>query len=185
MTPSSHVEAALRAHRSELKGFVAARAQAADVDDVLQMAAIRALENAGSLKDPDRVLAWLYQIHRNAVTDLARQQLSEQRKRDALAMEPEPETIVSEADKSVACGCSLEQARQLNTRYASVLELVDIGGASLKEAARSLGLSVNAATVRLHRARKALKERLMAHCGVETMRGCNDCRCTNDGCCPT
>ena len=183
-----HVETALRAHRKELERFVAARVSAADADDVLQIAAIRAIENADRLDDPEKVRPWLYQIHRNVIIDVVRKRASEERKIEELAAEPEfgASTAVPEAlVESVACACSLEQARQLNPRYAAILGLVDIGGGSLKEAARSLGVTVNTATVRLHRARKALKERLMAHCGVETMRGCNDCRCTDDGCCPT
>ena len=160
-----------------------ARASASDADDILQIAAMRAVEKAESLHDPERVTAWLFQIHRNVATDFARQQVSEQRRLDALAAEPSSNAAGEEVTPS--CRCSLEQARQLNSRYAAILDLVDIGGASLKEAARSLGVTVNTATVRLHRARKALKERLMAHCGVETMRECVDCRCTSDRCCPT
>ena len=93
------------------------------------------------------------------------------------------EATPAETEPGDACRCSLEQARQLNPRYSTILEMVDISGASLKEAARTLGVTVNTATVRLHRARKALKDKLMAHCGVETMRGCNDCHCTERGCC--
>lgn len=183
-----HVETALRAHRKELERFVAARVSVADADDILQIAAMRAIENADRLADPEKVLPWLYQIHRTVAVDVVRKRTSEERKIEALAAEPQlgvPSSAPDALEESVACGCSLEQARQLNPRYAAILGLVDIGGASLKEAARSLGVTVNTATVRLHRARKALKEKLMAHCGVQTMRGCNDCRCTYDGCCPT
>lgn len=183
--PIHVVEAALSEHRSALRRFVAARAPAADVDDALQIAAMRALEKAHTLADKDRVLPWLYQIHRTTIVDLARKNVSEKRKIDALAAQPHDAFAVAEADENSACGCSLVQSRQLNTRYSAILEMVDISGGSLKEAARALGVTVNTATVRLHRARKALKERLMAHCGVETMKECNDCRCTSDGCCPT
>lgn len=182
-TKQSSVEEALRAHRTSLRRFVAARAAAADVDDVLQVAAMRAFERANSLNDQDRVMPWLYQIHRTAALDIGRKLAREQRTLDSLAAEPQAEAA-SDPETAI-CACSLEQARQLNSRYAAILNLVDIGGASTKEAARSLGVTVNTATVRLHRARKALKERLMAHCGVETMRECNDCRCTADRCCPT
>ena len=184
-TRQSLIEATLRAHRAELKRFVAARAAACDVDDVLQVAAMRALEKAHTLADPDRALPWLYQIHRNAVADMGRSLASEQRKLDALAAQPPMEAETAEREDLSTCACSVEQARQLNARYSAILDLVDIGGASMKEAARALGVTVNTATVRLHRARSALKKRLMAHCGVETMRECNDCRCTSDGCCPT
>jgi RNA polymerase sigma-70 factor (ECF subfamily) len=37
--------------------------------------------------------------------------------------------------------------------------------------------------VRLHRARRALKERLAAHCGTTSARSCADCGCEERGCC--
>ncbi|MEO0907490.1 MAG: RNA polymerase sigma factor [Pseudomonadota bacterium] len=179
------IEAALRKHTPELRRFVAARTphsnNYADVDDVLQSAALRAVERADSLQDPAKVLPWLYQIHRNVVTDLQRKQASEDRRKDAFASD----MMIGDTDMPEHCACSLSQAGKLSQGYSAILELVDIKGASLKEAARSLNLTVNNAGVRLHRARAALKRRLLAHCGVSTMRECADCRCTSDGCCPT
>ena len=166
------IEAALRKHTPEFRRFVAARTPFADVDDVLQSAALRAVERADSLQDPAKVLPWLYQIHRNVVTDLQRKQASEDRRKDAFAFD----MMIGETDKPEHCACSLSQAGKLRKSYAVILELVDIKGATLKEAARSLNLTVNNAGVRLHRARAALKRRLLAHCGVSTIRECTDCR---------
>lgn len=180
----SDIAAALRAHEAELKRFVTARASFADVDDILQVSAIRALEKAESLQDASRLVPWLYRIHRNTAIDFARKRKSEERQIEALAAEPTAAAVPQEQD-DLACKCSIEQARQLNSRYAAILDLVDVGGTSLSDAARRLGLTVNATTVRLHRARKALKERMLAHCGVNTMRECADCKCTSEGCCPT
>lgn len=175
------VEKALREHHSALARFVAARAPRADVDDILQIAAMRSIENADSLKESDRLLPWLFRIHRNAAIDYVRKSASEQRKLAELVSEP----AEAEAADVDICGCGIEQASQLNSRYAAILDMVDLKGASLKEAARKLGVTANTATVRLHRARKALKERLLDHCGVRTMRDCADCKCTSEGCCPT
>ncbi|MEM7570405.1 MAG: sigma-70 family RNA polymerase sigma factor [Pseudomonadota bacterium] len=175
----SRVETALRAHGRDLKRFVQGQAHPSDVDDILQIAALRAVENANGLQDPDRVLPWLYRIHRNVVTDMGRRSASEQRLKEAFAAQP----AEAQRDEDAICGCSVAQARQLKRQHASILDLVDIGDASLKEAARILGITVNAATVRLHRARAALKQRLLEHCGITTMRECIDCRCTSEGCC--
>lgn len=175
------VERALREYQTELKRFVASRAPYSDVDDILQIAAMHSVEKADSLKDCRRVLPWLFQIHRHAAIDYVRRTESEQRKLAELEVEPAPE----ESKAASMCGCSIEQASQLNARYSTILDMVDLRGASLKEAARKLGVTANTATVRLHRARKALKQRLLNHCGVSTMRECVDCRCTSDGCCPT
>ncbi len=175
----TRIEAALATHGAALRRFVRARANPADIDDILQISAMRALEKAHRLRDPEKVLAWLYTIHRNVITDFGRKLAADGRLKSALAAEvndiaaPAPET----------CRCSLTQASQLNSRYASILSLVDMGGASLKDAAQELGLTVNAATVRLHRARHALKTRLMNHCGIKTMQECLDCICSYKGCC--
>ena len=94
---------------------------------------------------------------------------------------PDAPGPVAEVDER--CDCSVAQAKSLSPNYASVLNLVDMRGASLTEAATALGITVNNATVRLHRARKALREAMLEHCGVQSARDCLDCRCVSDGCC--
>ena len=142
------------------------------------MAALRAVERAERLEDPARVRAWLFAIHRNLVTDVLRQRARRDRLLDSLEAQPsEP------ASAQDCCDCSVVQARQLRPSYASVLALIDTGGASLAEAAQKLELSVNNTAVRLHRARKALRKAMHDHCGVQSAQDCLDCRCTFDGCC--
>ncbi len=173
------IEDALCEHEPKLRLYVQMRAHSADVDDILQTAAMRAIEKANKLRDPNRVIAWLYTIHRNTIIDIGRKSSAEGRLKEALAAEPAHTT---DADNEM-CHCSVTQARQLNNRYSSILSLVDMGGASLRDAAEELGLTVNAATVRLQRARSALKQRLLNHCGIKNMRECIDCTCSYQGCC--
>lgn len=177
--PKACVFAALRTYSAELKRYVRARVPAADVDDVLQVAALRAIEKADALRDPARVLPWLYRIHGNTVIDAGRKRASARRLIETATVEAEPVVVESVP----TCGCSVAQARQLSANYASILNLVDIGGVPLAEAANALGISVNNATVRLHRARTALKKRLLEHCGVTSPLACADCRCSYEGCC--
>ncbi|MEM8560902.1 MAG: sigma-70 family RNA polymerase sigma factor [Pseudomonadota bacterium] len=169
----------LQQHAGRLRAFVSARVPASEVDDVLQTGAMRAVERAGSLKDPARVLPWLYRLHRNLIADMFRQQASHQRKLEATAEIEQSESIVE------ICDCSVAQAKRLHTNYAEVLSLVDFGNGTLEDAASELGISVNNVTVRLHRARKALRQAMLDHCGVESMRDCLDCRCVSEGCCAT
>lgn len=171
---------ALGAHHPGFEAFVRARVQPQDVEDILQLAAVRAIEAAESLDDPERVLAWLYRIHRNLIIDLHRKQARERRHAEAVADIPE---LRLEADADEPCGCSLSQAQRLRPSYASILALVDSDGLQLREAARRLDVSANNAAVRLHRARKALKLAMLEHCGVADPRDCADCRCVYDACC--
>ena len=166
-------------HANRLRAFVAARVPSNDVDDVLQAAALRAIERSATLRDPDRALPWLYRIHRNTIVDLWRQRSNEEPLGE---LEEAPDAPASDA-ADPACDCSVVQAKQLRPAYASILALIDTGDATLSEAAETLGISVNNATVRLHRARKALRDAMRDHCGVVNVSDCFGCRCVYDGCC--
>lgn len=170
---------ALAEHRAAFEGFVRARASASDVEDILQVAAMRAIERAQTLRDPERVMAWLYRVHRNVIADQMRANERSLRLADAVSACPS----VDDDTAAALCACSVRQASMIHERYAEILELVDLGGHTAQEAARVLGVSANNATVRLHRARKALRKRLEEHCGVTTLRECLDCRCVEAGCC--
>lgn len=169
----------LRAHSGQLRAFVQGRVPTAYVDEVLQTAAVRAVERAESLKDPTRVLPWLYRLHRNVIVDMLRKRASRERVVDPGTAPPD---IASELPREL-CQCSLIQAQRLNPAYARVLALVDVGETPVAEAAVILGISVNNVTVRLHRARKALREAMLHHCGVQSPRECLQCRCVSEGCC--
>lgn len=169
----------LRQRRSDFEAFVRARAGAQDVDDIVQVAALRAIERADTLHDPERVVAWLYRIHRNLIIDASRKRAREGRYVDAVAEVPEQ----LEGPATDACACSVAQAGRLRPTYASILALVDEDGLRLGEAAQRLEVSTNNAAVRLHRARKALRQAMLDHCGVSDPRDCADCRCVEDACC--
>ncbi len=170
---------ALRERQTDFEAFVRARVRPQDVDDILQLAAVRAIERADSIDDPTRVIAWLYRIHRNLIIDVSRSQARERQLVEAAAEVPEQvETPVDDP-----CACSVSQARRLRPTYASILHLVDSNGLQLQEAARQLDVSAGNAAVRLHRARQALRKAMLEHCGVSDPRDCADCRCVYDTCC--
>ncbi len=180
--PLSVIAQALRDHARELRAFVAARTPASEVDDVLQTAAMRAVSRAHTLRDPGRVLSWLYRLHRNIITDTLRAQARADRVIDRVQQLPDR---VSDPNPGDTCRCSLSQMEQMRPGYAAVLSLVDLENAPLAEVAETLGISVNNVSVRLHRARKALRKAMREHCGVENARDCFDCSCVENGCCPT
>lgn len=173
------VAAALRDMAPDFEAFVRARVRSHHAEDVLQLAALRAVERAESLNDPDRVVAWLYRIHRNIIIDTNRRLARERNVVDGLAAVPEQ----SDPPSIDPCDCSVSLARGLNASYASILSLVDSDGLKVTEAARRLDITANNAAVRLHRARKALKQEMLEHCGVSSPRDCADCRCVYEDCC--
>lgn len=153
-----------------------------DVEDVLHAALERALLKSHQVKDPARAEAWVGRIVRNALID-------ELRKRNWIAL-PEHELEIAAQehiqpeDDCIDCWCVLVQAEQLKPDYAYMLRRVIVDGAAVTEVAAELGLTANNATVRLHRARKALKERMAVHCGTTDAQSCSDCGCKERGCCP-
>lgn len=173
------VTQALTTHSSALRSFVAARVPTTEVDDVLQNAALRAIEAACALDDEARVRGWLFTIHRNLITDTLRQLGRSERLAEALRSEAPPPLD----DTLSQCDCSLVQASKLAPAYATILQLVDAQGTSISDAARTLGLTPNNTRVRLHRARKALRDAMQAHCGVQAADECQTCRCVEEDCC--
>lgn len=182
---SALVTQALSEHRPALSAFVRARVPQSNVEDLLQSAALKAIERADSLESPERVLPWLYRIHRNLIIDGFRASDSRRRLLDRVEQQ---ERLAAQLDAGgngeETCACSVHLAHTLPRNYADILSLVDLGESSIQEAATELGITANNAMVRLHRARKALKKTMMEHCGVTSFSECNNCRCVYDGCCP-
>lgn len=169
------VEALFAAHRAELVAFAEKRlGSRALAEDVVQQAVVRALGSAGELRDARSGRAWLFTITRRLIADHFRRRL------DA-ALEDELEDVQEPTDRS--CACVLANLEQLKPDFAHVLRRVVLEETSLSALATELGLSTNATTVRVSRARAALRERLRAHCGTDSLRECLDCSCDERGCC--
>jgi RNA polymerase sigma-70 factor (ECF subfamily) len=65
----------------------------------------------------------------------------------------------------------------LKPDWATIVRRVDLEGTSVPEVARDEGIAPNAAVVRLHRARGALRDKLRVVCGACARHGCLDCGC--------
>lgn len=177
-TATEAVRVALGAQRGPLLAMVRRRGGArVDAEELLQVAFERALSRSEQVRDLERVDAWVGQIVRHVVID-------ELRRRQEAALPIDLLDIAAVEDDGLDCWCVLVQADQLKPEYAAILRRVIIDGAKVGDVAAELGLTPNNAMVRLHRARKALKERLAAHCGTTTARSCTDCGCEERGCCP-
>jgi len=171
------VRAALGRRRNALLATVRRRSGGkVDAEDVLQVALTRALEHADRLRDPGRAEAWISRIVRNVLID-------ELRKGQESAVPIDDQLPNAIEDNGIDCWCVLAQAEQLKSEYAVIIRRVVVEGASLATVGAELGLTQNNATVRLHRAKKALRARLLAHCGTTRAQSCSDCGCEERGCC--
>jgi RNA polymerase sigma factor (sigma-70 family) len=151
----------------------------ADAEDVVQRAMMRATERAGSLDDPERLRAWFGRILRRGIADFHRSRRPEDASESAGVDVPAD----AEDARHTACACSTRLLDALPARYADVLRRVDVDGQTPELAAAALSISTANLHVRLHRARRALRERVMKHCGVSMCGPCLDCSCDAHGRC--
>ena len=89
------------------------------------------------------------------------------------------EQIVPSPDamKPTVCACPERLFPTIRPAYAELLRRLDLPGESLDVVARDLTLTKNNLTVRLHRARQALRAALEASCGLCAEPGCLHCTC--------
>ncbi len=168
----------LMEHRPEFLAWLRKQgASEAQAEDLLQAALLRGLEPWTSLPAADRLVPWFYRVLKNALVDQARRTSAAGRALDRYANEPSE--VDAEDGARRVCRCTSDVLAQLKPEYAGLIERVDVGGLSIEAAAREIGITSNNAHVRLHRARRALRERLEAFCGhCATGEGrCRDCYC--------
>lgn len=143
----------------------------ADAEDLLQLAWMQAARHLDDLQADAQLEPWFWRILRNTLTDEHRRLGRERRVVERLVADETP-TQVDEV-----CGCSLSVLDGIRPDYREVIRRADLDGQPLQQLAAGLGISVNNATVRLHRARKAMREALLDHCGTDSVRSCQDCAC--------
>lgn len=166
---------AILAHRDALLAYIRSRGVPEhDAADILQNALLNALHHAPDLRDDDRLAPWLYQIVRNAIADHFRQR---GRERDRAATLAPDETAAEEAALNTLCACFRPLLAEMHAPYAEVIELVDLQGEPPAGAAARLGISRANLKVRLHRARRQLRELLEQTCRTCAEHGCLDCSC--------
>ncbi|MBX3190561.1 MAG: sigma-70 family RNA polymerase sigma factor [Labilithrix sp.] len=168
---------ALAADRDSFLAFVRGRVRTeADAEDILQQGLIKAAAHASAIREPDKVRSWFFQILRNLIADHHARTARDARS-EPLPEEGEGELEAPMPEEAKSCACCLRQLDTLRAEYADILRRVDLDEQSLSEVASALGITINNATVRLHRARKALREQLVAYCGTSPGHSCRGCEC--------
>lgn len=177
-TSAEVVRALVENHRHFLAFLERRLGSRADAEDVLQEAFARGVAQAGSVQEGESATAWFYRILRNAVVDHHRRRAARDRASEGLARELEGAVEPPADVRDAICACVRELATTLKPEYQGALERVELGGASLQEYAAEARISANNAAVRLHRAREALRKRVVSSCGTCAEHGCIDCTCT-------
>lgn len=150
---------------------------AAAAEDILQAATLRALGREDEFDGDGSVVAWFYRVLRNAVIDYYRRRGAEAKALEAWGREMDGAAHPSHEVQEEICSCMRGMVDELKPEYAEVIRSVDLEEKPLAEFAKEHGLSASNAGVRAHRARAALKKRLVETCGSCATHGCLDCSC--------
>jgi RNA polymerase sigma factor (sigma-70 family) len=169
----------LLASRQTFLGFLRARIADPEVaEDLLQQSLLQALKAEGNLRNKETVVSWFYRILQNALIDYYRHRASDRRKAEALEREfADSKEYLPDETKKAVCQCMHGLLPAMNPDYAQLVQRVDLQEEQPDKVARELGITSNNLTVRLHRARKALKRSLESACGSCATHGCLDCTC--------
>ncbi len=172
----NNIETHLLNHLGEFLAFARARLRDPEMAaDVVQESLLKAIQRGEQLRDGESARAWFYRILRNTIIDLQRRNQTRQRVAEQVAVEFDI-AADKEADRAV-CQCLGHLLPSLKPDYAELIRRIDLQGELPEDVAVELSLSRNNLTVRLHRARRQLKERLEATCRVCAKHGCLDCHC--------
>jgi len=179
-TPASPdvIERLVAGHR-EFLAFLQTRVPDKEVaEELLLNALVRALEKGGTIEQSESSVAWFYRMLRNALIDYYRRSASQTTNLKKYAQESE-HAVEPELHGAI-CRCVNALLPTLKPEYAEIIKRVDLEDISLDKVAHELNTSVNNATVRLHRARRALRQQLELSCGTCATHGCLDCGCMRE-----
>jgi len=174
------VRRALVESRQDMLGFLRRRlGSREEAEEVLQRFSVRTLERAAELRDTHTVRGWLGRILASTIVDYQRR-VTRSRRREVPMEHASIESLSVEPDvelDGVVCNCLYKLLPTLKPEYAEVIWRADILGEPRDRIAASLGTTMNNISVRIHRGRQALKQRLEEMCLTCPVHGFLDCRC--------
>jgi RNA polymerase sigma-70 factor, ECF subfamily len=160
---------------TNIRGFVARRVrQPADVDDVVQQVFLRVHQALPTLRDADKLHAWIYQTTRRIIVDhyrapARRREVSAGMAVDIVPAEEPSDVTVDEHEESALqelATCLKPLISRLAVADREALRLIEFEGLTQVEAALRLGLSVSGMKSRVQRARFHLRSALDDCCRV-------------------
>jgi RNA polymerase sigma-70 factor (ECF subfamily) len=141
-----------------------------DASDVLQDAYLRAFRSLRKFRGDSAFGTWLHRITVNCSSTL----VAKRRRTSHVELDDDVEVVElrAEADPETAAGTAEDRQRlvealaELPDQMRMVVVLRDVYDLPHEDIARELGISQTAAKVRLHRARRRLREQLFPQAGL-------------------
>ena len=148
-----------------------------DAEEVMQQFYLRVVVHASQLRKEESVVIWLRRVLQSALIDYRRRAVARGRaEADFARKEAATPVPVDELDAFV-CMCLYKILPLLKPEYAELLRRADLENEPREAIATSLGLTLGNLTVRLHRARQALRRALRLSCETCPIHGYLDCGC--------
>lgn len=144
-------------HRHFLQFLKRALGNTADAEDVIQQFYLRVLLKSADLRRQTSTRIWLRRVLMSVLSDYRRRAV---RRRHAEADFARKEAAIPPTEEDLdafVCMCLHKLLLVLKPEYAEVLRLVDLEETPALPWPAVSGLSLNAMTVRLHRARHAMR----------------------------
>jgi RNA polymerase sigma-70 factor (ECF subfamily) len=136
-------------------------------EDILQNVFIKIHSSIGTLKDENKINAWIYQIARNEITDHFRR-LKKGKIFIPLVADQEEEQTINLWNEALAD--MIKMMDNLPLESCEALCLTELDGLSQKDYAQKVGISYTAAKSRVQRSRQMLKDMLLKCCHYELDR---------------
>jgi RNA polymerase sigma-70 factor (ECF subfamily) len=165
----------------DLRAFIARRVRnQADVDDLVQRVLLQIVQSLSTLRDAERLHAWVYRTARNVIVDYYRSKSSRRELTagdaadSALVESAQPPASFDDDDEAAAlrelARCLAPMLRQLPPAHQEAIRLVDLAGATQQHAALEAGVSLSGMKSRVQRGRQHLREVLEACCRIDLDR---------------
>ncbi len=162
---TAEIDAGVAEFAMKLRAFVRRRVRdEATADDVTQETLLKVYRSRASLRDGQRLEAWVYRIARTTLADHYRRQRPSEELPESLTAEPADE--VAELREAVLAS-TRRFLEELPTAYREPVRLAEIEGLPLAKIALRLELSLTAVKSRVRRGRAMLKKKLQQCCRFE------------------
>jgi RNA polymerase sigma-70 factor, ECF subfamily len=148
-----------------------------EAEDLTQETFLRAYSHRDSLRDPNAVRGWLYRIATRVCLDCLRQRVAlvsidgEEGVRSVDSVASESPSALETAEREETGVCVQRCLDFLSDSYRAVILLHEAHSLTSEEIAQLLGENVGTIKIRLHRARRKLREIMQIGCAVSQSRG--------------
>ncbi|MBM7604300.1 RNA polymerase sigma-70 factor (ECF subfamily) [Metabacillus crassostreae] len=143
-----------------------------DAEDILQNVFIKIHTQLSSVKDEEKIQAWIFKVARNEIVDFYKKREKDIRENPNALLEFSRNTDNSTLDydenlNQLVSSWLLEMTESLPNHYKEALLYTDFYNHTQKELAEKLGISLSGAKSRVQRGRAKLKDILLECCTIE------------------